>query len=274
MRHQAFSPNPALQPLVRCHWTFNSRHADLAQALTVVPDGCVNMVFHCGAPYRQYLGGGHVQQPRCFVMGQLTQPLHIQPLGDTDIFAVRFQPHGFAAFCAAPPQALRNRAVPLQALFGRAGSELGRSVLRASTTAERIARVEHFLSQHLQPLEQEGEGLKPLLDAMQAARGHIALGSVLTRSGLSRRQQERRFAQQVGLSPKQLCKMIRLQSVLPALLARRFDSLTDLATHGDYYDQAHFIKDFKALTGFTPSQFCASPVQMSLFYGMPETAVS
>lgn len=270
MHHQAYPPSASLNHLVRCHWTFTSSHAELAQTLTVVPDGCVNMVFHCGAPYRQYMGGGaYVHQPRCFIIGQLTQPLHLQPTGDTDIFAVRFHPHGFSAFCAVSPRTMHNRAIPLEDLFGNAARILSDSVLGAGSAAERMLLIEHFLVQHLRPVRSEDESLVPLLDAMQASRGQIALDAVLTGSGLSRRQQERRFAQQVGLSPKQLCKMIRLQSVLPALLSGSFDSLTELAMFGDYYDQAHFIKDFRALTSFTPSQFCASRIQMSLFYCSP-----
>jgi AraC-like DNA-binding protein len=63
------------------------------------------------------------------------------------------------------------------------------------------------------------------------------------------------FVKQIGTSPKQLGKLIRLQSALKMLLNEEGESLTHIAYQHDYYDQAHFIKDFKAFTGVAPKDF-------------------
>ena len=60
---------------------------------------------------------------------------------------------------------------------------------------------------------------------------------------------------QIGISPKQLGKVIRLQTALQLLLNRESESLTAIAYESEYYDQAHFIKDFKEFTGVTPKDF-------------------
>jgi AraC-like DNA-binding protein len=65
------------------------------------------------------------------------------------------------------------------------------------------------------------------------------------------------------LSPKQLSKIIRLQATLKMLLNKQFTSLTALAFEGEYYDQAHFIKDFKEFTGSTPKDFYSANLKMS-----------
>jgi AraC-like DNA-binding protein len=59
----------------------------------------------------------------------------------------------------------------------------------------------------------------------------------------------------VGLSPKQLGKVIRLQAALKMLLNQKNGNLTQVAYESDYYDQAHFIKDFKDFTGINPKEF-------------------
>ena len=69
-----------------------------------------------------------------------------------------------------------------------------------------------------------------------------------------RRTLERKFAKQVGTSPKQLCRAIRLQKTLKTMLDGN-KSLTDVGYESEYYDQAHFIKDFKDFTGVSPKQF-------------------
>ena len=79
---------------------------------------------------------------------------------------------------------------------------------------------------------------------------------------------ERKFSLAVGLSPKQLSKTVRLQAMLKMLLNKEPTSLTALAYEGEYYDQAHFIKDFKEFTGLTPKEFYGDRLEMSaLFYG-------
>ena len=70
-----------------------------------------------------------------------------------------------------------------------------------------------------------------------------------------RRQLERHFRKQIGISPKQLGKAIRLQTTLNLLLNKKSETLTDIAYESDYFDQNHFIKDFKDLVGVTPKEY-------------------
>ncbi|MBL7882399.1 MAG: AraC family transcriptional regulator [Chryseobacterium gambrini] len=78
----------------------------------------------------------------------------------------------------------------------------------------------------------------------------------------------RKFSSAIGLSPKQLSRTIRLQAALKMLLNDQFSNLVELAYENEYYDQAHFIKDFKEFTGSTPKEFYGTHLKMSsLFYG-------
>ena len=66
---------------------------------------------------------------------------------------------------------------------------------------------------------------------------------------INRRQLERKFSTLIGLSPKQLSKVVRLQATIKLLSNKQFTNLTSIAYESDYYDQSHFIKDFKEFTG-------------------------
>jgi transcriptional regulator GlxA family with amidase domain len=85
---------------------------------------------------------------------------------------------------------------------------------------------------------------------------------------VNRRQLERKFSSAIGLSPKQLSKVIRLQTTLKALYQEKSSTLTSVAYENGYYDQAHFIKDFREFTGVSPKEFYAGHLQLSsLFTG-------
>ena len=90
---------------------------------------------------------------------------------------------------------------------------------------------------------------------MILTKGSKSLSAILKEDIKKRRQLERNFTKQIGLSPKQLSKVIRLQATLQMLLNKTTGTLTDLAYENEYYDQAHFIRDFKEFTGITPKDF-------------------
>ena len=92
MDYQTFEPNPTVNSFVKCYWTLVAPKEVIPQKQRIVPDGCMEMIFHHGDLFRQYAANGSfILQPRCFVFGQITTPLEIVPTGETGIFAVRFQ---------------------------------------------------------------------------------------------------------------------------------------------------------------------------------------
>lgn len=124
MDYQTFQPRPELSPFIKCYWTLESPEEEIPQQQTIVPDGCMEMIFHYGDLYRQYIDGKAVTQPRSCVFGQLTQPLVIEPTGTTGIFSVRFQYEGFIPFATIPIKEMDDKAISLETLFGEDGTEL------------------------------------------------------------------------------------------------------------------------------------------------------
>ncbi|MDH3245523.1 MAG: helix-turn-helix transcriptional regulator [Saprospiraceae bacterium] len=269
MDYQTFEPGRELSMLVKCYWTLESPEEVNPPKQTIVPDGCIEMIFHYGDFYKQYLESGEsIIQPRCFVIGQLTRPLEIRPTGKTGIFSVRFHPGGFIPYATIPIKEMENKAVPLETLFDRDGEEISEKILTARTTHKRISLIEAFLTKHLTDNETKDRIIKSTVETILTANGQLPIHQLSEQLNINRRQLERRFSSTIGLSPKQLSKIVRLQASLKMLLNKQFTSLTALAYEGQYYDQAHFIKDFKELTGFTPKEFYRDNFTMSAqFYG-------
>jgi len=269
MNYQTFEPCNDLSTLVKCYWTLESPKDNNPQRQTIVPDGCMEMIFHYGDLYKQYIENNNsIIQPRCFVFGQLTQPLDIEPTGETGIFSVRFHPSGFMPFATIPIKEMENKAVSLEKLFAKDGEEIERNILNANTTIERITLIEKFLLSRLANTDLISRIVKSTVETILTTGGQLNVYELSKQLNINRRQLERKFSSAIGLSPKQLSKTIRLQATLKMLLNKQFTSLTALAYEGEYYDQAHFIKDFKEFTGLTPKEFYGNNLKMSsLFCG-------
>ncbi len=271
MHYQTHSPNDALADFVDCYWTLESSEEpgeDELTRQTIVPDGCMEMIFHFGDLYRQYIKGDQsIIQPRCFVFGQLTKPLVIEPTGRTGIFSVRFHPGGFVPFTEYPIKEMENRAVPLEEVFTSEDvNKLIDDILNAKSQENRIEVVEQFLKSLLQDSKTIDRIVKSTVETITTANGQLKVSEVSDQLNTNVRQLERKFANAVGLSPKQLSKTIRLQAALKLLLNKKHEKLTSLAYEGEFYDQAHFIRDFKSFTGLTPKEFYGDHLKMSSLF--------
>jgi len=196
----------------------------------------------------------------------LTQPYVVEPLGVTGTFVVRFQPNGFLPFATLPIKEMENTAIPLHELFGKDGEVIGGKVLNANSASERIELIEKFLFNRLADKKNIDNIVKLTVETILNTNGQFSVYELSKQNNISRRQLTRKFSSTIGLSPKQLSKTIRLQATLKTLLISKVASLTDLAYENEYFDQAHFIKDFKEFTGLTPKEFYGDNLKMSLIF--------
>ncbi|MEM9329041.1 MAG: helix-turn-helix transcriptional regulator [Bacteroidota bacterium] len=271
MEYQTYPVSDDLNSFVKCYWTLEGAKETLNKRQTIVPDGCMEMIFHFGDPYLQYDPlGNATEQPRAFVFGPLTRKLEIAPTGDTRIFAVRFHPDGLAPFTATNIKSMTNTAVDVCEVFAGESAHLYETLSRLRSTADRMRAVESFLLSQLRSEETIDRMISQAIDTIIEVKGQCSVDDLSSIVNVHRRKLERKFASKVGLGVKQLSQIVRMQSTLKQLLSNDFENLTAVAYGEGFYDQAHFIKDFKAFTGQTPKDYYSDHLKMSaLFYGDP-----
>jgi AraC-like DNA-binding protein len=264
---KTYEPNIELTAFVKRYWTLDGEKENLPLKNTIVPDGTMKLIFHYGDTYKHHSKSGEITTlPKCFLIGQLTEPYVIEPVGVTGSFVVQFKPNGFLPFATIPIKEMENTAVPLEKLFGQKGLEIEQRILNANTTTEKIQIIETFLIKLLAERKTIDNVVNSTIDTIYTSNGQFSVNEFSKSSNISRRQLARKFSDSIGLSPKQLAKIIRIQTTLKALLNQEITSLTDLAYENEYFDQAHFIKDFKEFTGLTPKEFFGDDLKMSLIF--------
>jgi methylphosphotriester-DNA--protein-cysteine methyltransferase len=138
----------------------------------------------------------------------------------------------------------------------------------ATDTQQRIEIIETFLLNKLNEKVTIDHVVNLTIDTLLATSGRMPISAILKEDLSKGRQPERKFLKQIGMSPKQLGKVIRLQTALKLLLKQKTEILTQIAYESEYYDQNHFIRDFKEFKGTTPKDFLADDTLAlsSLFY--------
>ncbi|MDO4695639.1 helix-turn-helix domain-containing protein [Porphyromonas sp.] len=257
MNYQTFQPHPDLQDFVKCYWILEVPAEPSPQKQRAIVDGYIEMIFHLADDVRSYSDEvGYSLQPRAMILGHPVKPFFFEPTGVVDTFAVRFLPYGFSNLIKRPLRDLTDKVLPLRDVFDEAFSgEVIQQINQAETTQERIAVIEHLLIEKINTQETIDHVIKNTISALVQANGNRSIHTLLEDCGTNRRQLERKFTQQVGLSPKQLSRVIRLQTALRILLNHPTDKLCRIAYEADYYDQAHFIREFKEFVGTTPRSF-------------------
>lgn len=270
MNYQTFVPHPDISSFVQCYWTLEVPADPNAEKQRIVPDGCIEMAFVLGDDIRRYTSEENfILQPRAMVIGQTLSPFYIEPTGYVKTFAIRFYPYGFASFVSVPIDNLANKETPIAGLFGeQIATKLERQIIQAPDTEARIKVIEGFLLNKLNETQTIDNIVKSTIDTLLLTSGSSPIRSILKQDPSKRRQLERNFAKQVGISPKQLGKVIRMQTALKMLLDPQTENLTRIAYESNYYDQTHFIKEFKEFTGTTPKKFLKDDALQlsSLFY--------
>ncbi len=257
MNYQTYDPHPDLSAIVKCYWTLEVPGDMEAPKQRIIPDGCIEMCFILGEGVKRFTSDtDYIIQPRTMVFGQITKPYFVQPTGYVNTFAVRFYPYGFANIIDVPIHELADTETPLTMLFDpEAVRDLELKMVEAASTEVRIEAIESLLLDRLSKEVVHENIVKSTVEALEQTKGKASIQSILKDDVSQRRSLERKFSKEVGISPKQLGKVIRLQAALKMMLHNQEEKLTQVAYENEYYDQAHFTKDFKDLTGINPKSY-------------------
>jgi AraC-like DNA-binding protein len=186
--------------------------------------------------------------------GKFTRKLR----GDGFVFGIKFKPGGFRPFVAGPVSQFANRSVVLASVLDY-GPELADAVLGAGSDAAMIGRAEAVLLRHLPEQEPHVPELTAIVDGIAADRSIVRVEQLIGRYGLGVRALQRLFREYVGVTPKWVIQRYRLFEAAERLSAGDADGAV-LAHALGYFDQAHFIRDFKAMVGKPPLAFARTLV--------------
>ncbi|CAM3598515.1 DUF6597 domain-containing transcriptional factor [Marinicrinis lubricantis] len=239
-----YSPSADIGTFVKHYWVVSwdlTGHPPYPQE--VIPNPCVNMVIEPG---------------RSGIFGPSKQKFTYMLQGKGCVFGVKFKPGGFYPFVKQPISRLNKQIMNIHSVFGIDAGAAEALILSQRAEEDMVRQMEAILQPKLPKIDPQVEVIVRITERIMEDREIIKVDTVCKLFDMNKRTLQRLFDQYVGVNPKWVIQLYRLQNAAELIGKGRFEDGLELSMELGYYDQSHFIKDFKAITGKTPEEYASS----------------
>lgn len=256
------APRMELRQYVRSLLIFESAGGLTGEELQVViPNGSAKLMLYYKGDYKGLVCELDVRIPehKLFVVGisdsvAVTEFDRSQPFG---CICMELHPAFAYRFLAIPQHQLFNRFVPFEELVRPTiHRRMEERIYMAADPVQKAHLLQEYLMMLLALTEPDAR-FEYSVSAIWNSRGLLSIAELSQDLGLSDRWLRNIFAERLGLSPKTFASLVRFQACFQALLHDKHDFLENQQFHDFYYDQAHFIREFKRYLGNTPAKYSA-----------------
>lgn len=257
MYYKKFIPHPFLLPFVECFYIWEGKLSAFdIQTFDSPPTGFASIVFNYGDAYtvsnQQH---ACLKTPSFFITGQATGRYELSLSGTIGMVGVVFKPAALGTFFNLPMFELTEERLDLKSVLGKSVEELGMRIAEMPMRIHRLKLLENWLLQLHREKEKEFDGIDFAANLISENTGNIEIEELLGQVFMSRRQFERKFFNKVGVSPKYYIRIRRISHICNLLARQETANWQLLIGAGGYFDQAHFIKEFKHFLSVTPTQY-------------------
>jgi AraC-like DNA-binding protein len=254
MEYKEYAPCHQLAKYIECYWFAYSDKPPFREKESLIPDGTIELIFNFGDSYAQISGDRKIEIKGSHVIGIRKESLIISQTTKQNLFCIRFKLGGIYPFFKIPVHLFANGFFQLQELFGNEFAELEERLYEAADNSQRIVLVEYYLLKKLHYKLDDYLFVGKCYQAIFSSNA-IKVNDLVSRFNTNYKTLERKFFNVLGLSPSELIKIKRFNNAVLLMYACKYDSLTSIGYECGYFDQAHFIRDFKQLTGYSPKEF-------------------
>jgi AraC-like DNA-binding protein len=241
---QRFEPHVTLAPFVETYWVVAWDLGDGSHTQQVLPHPSVNLVF----------------EPQARIYGVDRRIFTRRLTGRARVVGVKFRPGAFHTFHPVPQHHMLDAVLPARDVFGPAVDTLAHGL--TGDTPANVAAVDAWLRARAPAEDAMLALVRRAITHMVASPATTRVEDVAQHLRLTVRALQRLFRQRVGVTPKWILQRHRMFEAAARLSSGPAGDWTTLALELGYFDQAHFIKDFRAALGCTPAQYaraCAAP---------------
>lgn len=205
-----------------------------------------------------------------FLAGQSIYSYKLFLQGNIGIAGIVFKPAALATIFRLPMYEYVEERVALHVVFPNEVVDKYSILIRqAKDEKARVQLLEEFILHHVNIFKPETDFIDEAANFIVEHNGMVQVGDLIKESCMSRRTFERRFFQKVGLSPKYYARIRRIGYLCNLIAGKKKVNWPKIFYECNFYDQAHFIKDFEEFTGRTPQQYLNENSELANYVEKP-----
>ncbi|WP_050184431.1 helix-turn-helix domain-containing protein [Domibacillus robiginosus] len=214
----------------------------LDDVVSILPDGCVEILFYCNP-----------NKPFACIDGSVLKNENINFYNEYEYFGVRILPDQAIKIIDLPLSEIINKRISLEEIDPKY-TFLIEKICEAKTFQKRVDIFTSFFLNN-----EKNEMIHPFIEyaikKIYSTKGNISIDKIVEDVGYSNRHLRKKFNELVGMSPKFFCQVVRFQYALHLISKNKNCKIWDIIDEAGYYDQAHFIKEFKKFHIVTPIKY-------------------
>lgn len=254
----AHQPAPPLDHFIDTMWFFDGYDPDHSME-RLLPDATMEIVINLRPEPKRLFQRDDFDDvetfSRSWISGKQTQYIVIEAASESSMMGVHFKPCGVFPFLGFPLSELTDKVIELDLLWGASANSLREQLLDMPTVAEKFAVLERFLAGRFTGHPRSFRSVERALQLMLRSPHGMAIRDFAEAIGITPKHLITQFDKFVGLKPK-LCERIgKFKGVLDTIEYGQQVDWAHLAVSCGYYDQSHFIKEFKTFSGMNPSRY-------------------
>jgi AraC-like DNA-binding protein len=254
-------PHSSLRPHVREYYGW-IEHVVSPICRREVPTDQVPIIINFGTPFRLFDQDDPSRWTEftSFTTGAYDTYVLVGSTGPSAGIQINLSIFGARLFLGRPLRDLKNRAVALEDLFGRAAGLLTQELYDAASWDARFDILDRALAARIFRARVPSPAVCGAWTRLVSTSGRASIGGIVRAAGCSQKHLIAQFREEIGLSPKTLARVLRFGHAVQIIKEGTGMRLAEIAQDCGYYDQAHFSRDFRAFAGVTPTELIESQI--------------
>jgi AraC-like DNA-binding protein len=246
MEFKRIEPTKDAARAVECYWTIRDHNITPVKQ-KIIPDGFAEIIFHSGDHYKINLDGKWRKQGTRLLAGQISKYFYLENSGRTEILGIKLKPAAITHLFNVSMKGIVDKVISLD------------KKIRIDVTS-----VDEYFNEICQnyPIDHPVDKAVEMIFQKQ---GMISVSTICAELGVGERYLQQLFAKYVGLSPKFFARIVRFSYVFKVIKENKPD-WADVVYEAGYYDQSHFIRNFKAFTGEDPGEYIFAEKTLANFF--------